>query len=169
MNSTQVVVNSTHYLELLVTDLNGDSVSGLTVNYVIKKSSDNSTFAFGTMTDLGTGVYKTSTSFTTAGLQYRVIYTTPSGYSNEIESLLIIEEPDNTLIRRVLALVFENYKLFNPVYITVNGQPELSTGKIKTYPSASDLDADTNELAEYNINATYNANGTLNTYTVKKV
>lgn len=71
----------------------------------------------------------------------------------------------DVIVRRIIGLSQENYKLFGTTY--TNGL--LTSGAIKIYPTASDLNSDTNALAQYSIAATYNADNTLATYKVIKV
>lgn len=80
--------NTTYYLETSVIDDNGDFVTGLSLSYEVRKSSDNSLFASGVLTSEG-NVYKASIIFTSIG-QYRVFYTTPSGYENGLDIILAV-------------------------------------------------------------------------------
>jgi hypothetical protein len=87
----------TYYLELTLIDSKGDFVTGQTVTYNVYKSSDESLFDSGTLSEIGTsGVYKASIVFTEAR-QYRVEYTTPTKYENAIEEILVIENTDESL------------------------------------------------------------------------
>jgi len=70
------------------------------------------------------------------------------------------------LIKRILGLNKENYKLYDTIY---DGNQQLITGKIKIYPTATDLDNDTNVLGAYQINTEYNTNATCKTFKVKKI
>ncbi len=81
--------DSTYYLETSVTDSSGDFVSGLTITYEIRKSSDNSLFASGTLTEVG-DAYRDSTTFTVVG-QYSIFYVTPSTYENGMEQVQVGE------------------------------------------------------------------------------
>ena len=67
-------------------------------------------------------------------------------------------------IKFILGLSQENYKLFDIVY---SGDLITST-TIKTYPSAIDCENNTNPLATYSVVATYDLDGKLLTYQVKK-
>jgi hypothetical protein len=68
-------------------------------------------------------------------------------------------------IKFILGLSQENYKLFDIVY---SGDLITST-TIKTYPTPNDCENNTNPLATYNVTATYDVDGKLLTYKVKKV
>jgi len=69
-----------------------------------------------------------------------------------------------TLIRRVLGLVQENFRIFSPVF-DENGN--LLSSTVKIYSSKGDCDTDVNSIAIYNLVATY-TNGLLATYKVTK-
>jgi len=165
MSITELEQNTLYYLELFVTDAVGDPVTGLSTTYKIYKSSDNSVVFSGSLIDVGDGVYKVSYLFDTLG-QYRIIYTTPTNYTDEIETINVIERRASSIdVRRILGLVQENFRILNPVYDRLGN---LVTCTIRIYPSASDVDADTNAIATYVVEATHNK--TLMTgYKVKKL
>ncbi len=77
------------------------------------------------------------------------------------EHRLAVEEP----LQRILGLVQENFRLCDLIY--TNGQ--LTAGKIKIYANASDCQNDINPIAEYQINAQYDAQGNLVSYMVTKL
>ena len=158
-------------LENAITDQNGDFVSGLTVTYEVRKSVDNSLVASGTMTEEG-DVYKISISFSVEG-QYRALYITPTGYENGTETILVEDATDlialNDKLIRVLGLSQENYKIFNPTYVTKNNQACMTSATIKIYPTPADVDADTNAIAEYTVTATFDNSARMTNYKVKKV
>lgn len=161
-----VYKNEAHKLELSLTDTLGNFVSGKTIIYSVYKSSDNSLYDSGTMTEIGTsGIYQASVTFTEIG-QYRIEYITPSKFENIIDTFYVREElATQELVKRILGLSQENYRIINPVYDT---KRNLIAGTIKIYPTASDVDADTNAIAQYQINAQYKDLIMLN-YKVKKV
>lgn len=70
-----------------------------------------------------------------------------------------------TLVKRILGLNQENFKLYDCVY----SEGHMISGKIKIYPSATDLQNDTNMLANYQITVEYNPESTVNKYEVKKL
>lgn len=171
------------FLEISVTDSNGDFVTDLTVNYDIRNSDTNVSVVSGSMTGEG-NAYKIEVTLSTEG-QYRVLYTTPSGYENAIETIEIIPESSTTiaeavwnalisthstvgsfgeLFKLVAGLCQSNYRIFNPVY----SGTDMTSATIKIYPSAADVNADTNSLASYLVTATYAA-GKMSTYKVTKV
>lgn len=82
--------------------------------------------------------------------------------SNSINSNLSNLE---ILIKRIIGLSQENYKLTDIVHNNLN---EITSAKIKIYPTAEDCNNETNEIAIYNVVATYDGAGKLLTYKVIK-
>jgi hypothetical protein len=162
-----IVQNSTYILEILVTDLSGSPVTGLSVNYAIYNSSSNSLITSGSLTDSGNGIYKTSYLFNTLG-QFRVIYTTPSGYTDEIETVVVVADTLSAIksetdkIKFILGLTQSNMVITNQIYDSDNN---LISATIRIYPTASDANSNTNILATYSMTATYTA-GLLTNYKV---
>ena len=71
------------------------------------------------------------------------------------------------LMKRTIGLMQENFRLYDTEYYL---DQYLQSGKIRIYPSASDVDTDTNALATYTINASYDPDQkTLTEYKVKKI
>ncbi len=70
-----------------------------------------------------------------------------------------------TLIKRILGLSQENYKLYDIVYASAI----LQQAKIKIYPTGEDLINDMNTIATYQIDCTLNPNGTYKDYKVRKL
>jgi hypothetical protein len=66
-------------------------------------------------------------------------------------------------IKKILGLTQENFKLYNCIYDGIN----LISANIKIYPTAADLESDTNVIATYSVNATYDSNGNCTLYKVK--
>jgi len=162
----QSVLNTIYYLELFVTDSEGSPVTGLTTTFVIYKASDNSVVTSGSLIDKGNGTYQGSYTFTTLG-DFYIIYTTPSQYTNEIESISVIEDyaKDADLLRN-LGLSDENKKILDTVH-DANGQ--ITYAIVKLFPSATDFDNDTNVMATYEYNATYDGNGLMLTMGIKRL
>jgi hypothetical protein len=109
---------TTYYLETLVLDKNGDPTTGLTVTYKVIRSSDNVQLASGSLTDVGDGTYQSSFLFDTNG-QYRVLYITPTKYSNDIETVNVTDASSVSVsnkIDRILGLCHENFRVIEPVY-----------------------------------------------------
>jgi len=72
----------------------------------------------------------------------------------------------NSDIERILGLVQQNYRVIDQIYDANNC---LLSGTIKIYPTATDCDNDTNEIAEYAMSATYSATGQMLSYKVIEV
>jgi len=155
--------DTTYYLECLVTDKNGDGAvlaSGEVVTYKVIRSDTNTTVASGSLTDVGDGVHQGSYYFDTLG-QYRVIYETPTKYVNSMETVNVLNFGtgggagsglDADKLNRILGLVHENIRIEQPVY---NKTGDLTDGVITLYPSATDLENDTNAIAVYEIKTQY--------------
>jgi len=160
------ILNTIYYLELFVTDNVGDPVTGLTTTFVIYKASDNSIITSGSLTDKGNGTYQSSYTFTVLG-QFYIIYTTPSEYTNEIETVLVMEDyaKDDDLLRN-LGLSDENKKISDTVH---NSTGNITYAIVRLFPSATDFDNDTNVMATYEYNATYDANGLMLTMGIKRL
>lgn len=178
--ATEIIKNQTYYLEIIITDVHGDPVSGKTINYEIRNSSDNSLFDSGTLSEIGTtGIYNKSVIFTAIG-QYRVYYQTPFKFDDAIEGILVIEQKaqestlqsvdtkiDNhtVLLTRIIGLCQENYRLTDTSF---NAGGKLTSGKIKIFGSASDCENNINPTDTYQVTAVYNAQNRLENYKVVK-
>ncbi len=79
-------------LEQSLVDGSGNFVTGQTINYTIKKSSNDSLFLSGAMGQEGY-LYVAPVTFTDVG-QYRVIYDMPAGYANGNEMINVINDID---------------------------------------------------------------------------
>jgi len=158
-------LNTAYFLELFVTDLSGSPVTGLSPTYVIYKSSDNSVVDSGSFIDEGNGVYHASYTFSALG-QYYIIYSTPVNYTDEIENIMVIDRyarEDDLL--RALGLTDENKKILDTEH---NSDGQLTHAIIELYPSAIDFDNNTNVMATYEYNATYNGSGLMLTMGIKR-
>lgn len=161
----KTILNEIYYLELFVTNTIGSPVTGLSTTFIIYKASDNSIVTSGSLTDKGNGTYQSLYTFTVLG-EYYIIYTTPLTYSNEIETISVIEDyaKDDDLLRN-LGLSDENKKILDTVH-DANGQ--ITYAIVKLFPSATDFDNDTNVMATYEYNATYDGNGLMLTMGIKR-
>jgi len=152
-------------LELFVVDTDGEPKPGLSTSYNIYKSSDDSSVDTGVLTDVGNGVYKSSYQFSSLG-QFRIVYNTPSGYTDEIESILVTEETaKNSDMLRTLGLSDENKKILDTVH---DGNGNITSAVIKIYPSATDFENDTNVYATYIYSATYDLDGLMTNMGIKR-
>ena len=151
---------------------NGTPKTGLAPTISIRRADTHAlVVTWDTMTEVGDGWYKYNFNGDET-LDYLVVcdggtaLTTAERYTfggSDINPHLINM---NDKVNRILGLSQENYKIINPVY---DDQNNLSAGTIKIYPSAADLDADTNAIASYQIIATHDANGLVTEYKVKKL
>jgi len=155
----RIEVNTTYPLEMFIVGSDGEPVSGLATTYTIYNSDTNLVIQSGSLTDQGLGIYTGSYSFNTVGA-FRVIYNTPSGYSDEIESL-IVEESSSLMLKKILGLSQENYRIFDAVY---NANHQLVSSTVKTYNTASDCENDINPLASYSMISEYNINNEMTSY-----
>lgn len=161
-------------LIVAVIDNNGNYITGLTVTFEVRKSSDNSLYASGTLTSVG-NIYINNVTMTTLD-KYYVLYITPSGYENGEEELVVdtatltdLNTQLNNLaisIAKILGLSQSNYRLTDQVY---NPDGCLVMAKISIYPTQVDTENQTNPIAEYEIEAVYNLAGQLIDYKVVEI
>jgi hypothetical protein len=162
---TNVVRNTTYKLLILVTDNTGAGVVGLTINYSIYDNNNTLVYS-GTLSDSGNGIYDDSYVFTDIN-QYYILYETPNGYTNEIEHINIVQDyAKETTLLRALGLSDENKRILNTIHDS-NGS--LTNATIKIYPNATDFENDTNVLAVYEYEATYNTLGLMQTMGIKRI
>lgn len=169
--TTYIKQNVAYPLIVAVIDNNGDFVTGLTITYEVRKSSDNSLITSGTLTNTG-NIYTDSVTISTTG-DYYVLYFSPTDYENGKEILIVninnIDDIATDLediaekLCKVLGLVQSNYRLTNQIY---NSDGCLTSATISIYNSANDTDSQTNPIATYTITATYNSTGELIDYKV---
>jgi hypothetical protein len=84
----EIIINQSHIFELILTNNQGDFVTGQTVGYEVRNSSTDALITSGNLTEQNE-VYKFSHTFTTLG-QFRIKYTTPMNFPNAIESVDIV-------------------------------------------------------------------------------
>jgi len=167
MNISQ---GSTYILEILVTDANGTPIPGLSITYSIYNSATNTLIDSGSLTDLSTGIYQKSILFNTVG-QFRVEYTTPINYTDEVETILVVPDQltaiktETDKIKFILGLVQENMVITDQSY---DGDNNLISATIKLYNNATDASAEINEFATYSMTAIYSG-GLVSNYKVVKV
>ena len=173
------------YDEFVVLDEDNNPITGLiSSNFTTKLYDPNknevSNISAGitvTIEELGDGSYRVSFTPDTLGAWILIVYNDtyfPFGKGNNyvcVESLggdggAGLPQQYKDMIKRILGLSQENYRLFNPQFDRNNN---LIAGTIKIYSSANDVDTDTNPLAEYEITAAFNLRTNLmTTYKVKK-
>jgi len=85
-------INEVSYFDVIVIDdVTGKPVTGLSITYVIVDLSDNSTLTSGTLTEVS-GHYKCSYTFTVADKKYRLSCTTPAGYEDYEEVFEVVDK-----------------------------------------------------------------------------
>jgi len=166
VNACEVVVNTNYYIELFITGSDGKPVSGLTTSFIIYKSIDDSVISSGSLSDIGNGIYKSSYVFTEIG-QYYIKYTTPSNYTDEIQTIYVVQEVAKADdLARLLGLSDENKRITDTVHDS-NGN--ITSATVKLYSSVSDFDNDINTFATYQFSATYNSSGLMQNMGIKRL
>jgi hypothetical protein len=118
--------------------------------------------------ELGDGLYRLNFTPDKNGNWILVVYNATHFPAGKAENYFCVETWFNDLaeiIKRIIGLSQENYRIFNPVY---NTQGEMTSGIIRIYPTSSDVDTNTNAIAEYAITAVYNAQNRMTSYKVKR-
>jgi len=179
-------INTEYFLETsVIDDDTGAFITGLTITYEVRNSDDNTLFASGTLIGQG-NVYKKAITFTSLG-QYRVFYTTPSGYENGMGQILVISSLSNstiydyfvdnsredafkadvsglqTIMVKVLGLVQSNFRITDNVYDSSN---RLLSATIKIYNNSTDCDNDEDSITTYSMVSTYDDDGNPSSYKV---
>lgn len=124
-----------------------------------------------TIVEVGNGVYRASFTPTEFGNWFLVVYNStyfPFGKGGSfiaVESLGGVSTEIEDMIRRILGLSQENLRTFEEQY---DNKLNLISTKIKIYPSATDVDNDTNATAEYLMTATWDRKRRLTGYKYKR-
>jgi len=155
--------------------------TGLSPKIDIWRVSDNAQVVTqGDMVEIGGGFYKYDFATYSPQLEYmircdggetlstaeRFTFAGNEGFHDDIDDIKTIVEDIEILVRRVLGLSQENYRLFNTVY---DGSGTKLIGcTIKLYASKTDCENDTNAIARYTMTASYDVNSQLNDYKVVK-
>lgn len=166
MSDKSIVINTPYYLNLTVLNVNGKGQTGLTVTYAIYLASTNALVTSGTLTQGLNGLYYGSYTFTSEG-QYYINYTTPAGYTNEMEIVIVEKEhakAENLL--RLLGLSDEYKRIVNPVY---NSAGNLLSATVRIFSNVTDYDNNTNPIATYEMLSTYNVDYDMTSFGVKRV
>ena len=168
---TPIKQSTAHPLIVVLLDNKGDFKTGETITYEVRNSITNTLITSGTLTSTG-NIYTDSITISTLG-DFYILYFTPTKHENGLETLIvqtsdindIQDSLDNlaTKLIKVLGLSQSNYRLTDQVYDT---EGSLTSAKISIYNNASDTNSQTNSIAEYTINATYNINQELIDYKV---
>ena len=122
-----------------------------------------------TFQELGNGHYRAHYTPTTKGQWLLVVYH-GTYFPWGKQSSIIIQSKDiddvYDIATRILGLSQENYHIDNNIYDSNN---RLTFGRIRTYNDSMSVGSDNHVLATYNIDATYNPDGSLETYSVSKI
>ncbi len=165
------------YDEFVVLDEDTNPVTGLTpgnfstILYDPDKNEVSNISAGISITfeELGDGVYRVSFTPNQIGSWILIVYHNthfPYGKGANYQC----EEYDiEDMVKRILGLSQENYRIFNPIYVTKNQQRCMTSATVKIYPTSADCEADTNVLSEYEITATFANDATMTSYKTKKV
>jgi hypothetical protein len=130
------------------------------------------------MSEVGGGFYKYDFTGYDASLDYairvdggatlpimeRYAYAGNEGFHDDITDIQDKLATIDDLIRRILGLSQENYRLFNTTY-DLTGE-KLTGCTIKTYGSKADCDNDISPIATYTMTAEYGMNFQLSSYKV---
>ncbi|MHA1304501.1 MAG: hypothetical protein ACTSPI_12460 [Candidatus Heimdallarchaeaceae archaeon] len=123
--------------------------------------------------EIGDGLYRISFTPDALGNWTLFVYNNmyfPFGKGQTYQCVISLSgNSNNELVKRILGLSQENYRIFNPIYVEKNLQQCLTSAAIKIYSSAADCEADTNAIAEYNISAIFDSKARMISYKVKKV
>lgn len=122
-----------------------------------------------TISEIGNGLYNVSFTPNKLGNWVLVVYHStyfPWGKGDNYECVEFVTNNVMELLKRILGLSQENYRIFNPVY---DSNKSMTSAIIKIYPTAGDVDVDTNVIAQYQINATYDSQNRMTGYKVKKI
>jgi len=149
-------------LEIAMLDDLGDFVSGLTITYEVRDTS-NILIISGITSEIN-NIYSFSYTFDTNGV-YRLKYLTPTDYENGFEQIKIVDNYIES-IKLILGLSQENFRIKDQVYDVNNS---LESAIIRIYNNATDCNNDVSPLAEYSMSASYDSNNRLISYKVIKV
>jgi len=186
-------------IEIGIINNDGSFASGLTVNYELRKSVDNSITSSGLTTESNGGVYSYTYTFNDP-LEYRSLFLTPTGYDNGFENILVLENVDDiagslseinsgiTNIEsgitdlqfsidehrtetenRIKYILGLEQQNFRIVDQIYNVDNLMTSATIKIYNNASDTDNDINPLKEYAMNTSYDGTGKITSYKVVEV
>jgi hypothetical protein len=182
--------NTIYKIETAILNNDGSFSSGLTVNYELRKSFDNSIISSGTTTETN-GIYSYSYTFNES-IEYRSIFLTPVGFENGFETILILDNDDisNSLneiksgitniqtnldehrtetenrIKYILGLEQQNFRIIEQNY---NSDNLMTSATIRIYNNSSDTNNNINPLKEYSMQTDYDSNGRITSYKVIEV
>jgi len=153
----------------LVVDSSNNPITGLvTGDFTIKLYNPSNTEVSSsitvTVTELGSGLYRSSFTPNVKGNWLLVLYHATyfaEGKSNDYECVDALFDD----VQLILGLVQQNFRITSPAY---DANHLLTSATIKIYANAINCNADTNPIATYSILATYNSDKEATSYKVVK-
>lgn len=172
-----ITINTITYDDFVVLDKKNDPVTGLVDGDFTKVLYDpdgneraNTTGGITiTINELGNGVYRLN--FTPDKLGNWIILLTDATHFpwGKAQNYYCVTEAWDTIaqiLKRIVGLCQENYRITEARY---DNKRNMTSGVIKLYPTPADVDNDTNVIAEYNVEATYNRLNHMTGYKVKRI
>lgn len=165
------------YDEFIVLDKHNNPITGLvdanfTKNLYDPDGLERANITGGitvTVSELGNGAYRLNFTPDKNGNWFLILYHATYFAYGKGENYFCVEQWFSDIaevLKRIVGLCQEHYKVFDTQY---DARRNMTSGKIKIYPTALDLDNDTNSLAEYHIEAIYNKLNHMVGYKSKRV
>jgi hypothetical protein len=161
--------------DFVIVDEEDSPVTGLTVDDfdIILYNPDKTEITLGIIVDeVGNGLYRISFTPDMLGKWEILVYNGtyfPFGKGQTYTCIESLAGSTDDLVKRILGLSQENYRIFNPIYIDKKGQACLTSALIKIYQTASNCNNDVDAIAEYQIDATFDNHARMLTYKVTKI
>ena len=157
-----------------VTDVNNNLIDNIdstafTMHLFNNNGSEVSSSLSVNITELGHGHYRASFTPNNTGIWMLAIYHSsyfPWGKTGTIQVFNNDFDTMTTLITRILGLVQENFFIDQTNYDS-NGN--MTQSRIRIYNNASNVGSNTGVIATYNMLASYDSNGNMESYSVDKV
>lgn len=121
-----------------------------------------------TVNELGNGAYRLNFTPDKNGNWFLIVYHATHFPWGKGENYIASESSIASIaedLKRVLGLVQENYRVFETQY---DNRRNMTYGKIRIYPTPTDVDNNTNPIAEYEVVASYNKSNHMIGYKVKR-
>lgn len=173
-----IEINKQYSDSFMVVDKKDDPVTGLTQsNFTVKlfnpskqQVANISTGVSVDIEEVGNGLYRVSFIPETLGNWDLIIYNATYFPYGKGENYICVNslagDVTKDLVERVLGLCQDNYKITDQDYDKNNN---MTGAIIKIYPSATDLENDTNLKYQYEMTAVFNNKNHLTGYTFKRV
>ena len=121
------------------------------------------------ISELGHGHYRASFIPSSIGMWMLIVYHSayfPTGKSGSIQVFANDFDSITTLVTRILGLTQENFYIDNTSYDSNNN---LTQSRIRIYSDEISVGTANDVIATYNMTSTFDGNGNMTDYTVKKV